>query len=238
MSCKFVLDAREGQLKTLLQNKIEDLNVLQLDVGDVQIIYNDTPVVIIERKSLSDLVQSIKDNRYKEQKTRLLSVKGSSKYKISIMYVIEGLYSFAPSFTIRGISNKALVSSIVNMIFRDGIFVLLTKNTFETGEFLTSLYERFKNDPDKYLSENNCLVYSETLVKPKKKDNITQNICLHMQITAIPGISTKKANDIMDHYQVKTIKDLCDKITFDSLVEIKGIGTKLARTILEHLGIP
>ena len=42
-----------------------------LDLGDIIIEYNDIPLIIIERKTIPDLLASIKDGRYKEQKKRI-----------------------------------------------------------------------------------------------------------------------------------------------------------------------
>ena len=55
-----------------------------LDIGDIHIKYNDI-LYIFERKTVKDLISSIHDGRYREQKVRMLSC--YSKYQLS--YIIE-----------------------------------------------------------------------------------------------------------------------------------------------------
>ena len=66
------IDNRETKLISLLDGIIE-FQVMQLDIGDIQIVNDKQIVIVLERKTLSDLAQSIKDGRYKEQKARLTS---------------------------------------------------------------------------------------------------------------------------------------------------------------------
>ena len=92
---KIIIDNREKQLYTnikerdldIYKDKIE-INVEQLDIGDIHIYfsYNDNNYLYIyERKTSNDLISSIKDGRYKEQKLRL-----KASNAISINYLIEG----------------------------------------------------------------------------------------------------------------------------------------------------
>ena len=81
------IDNREIKLIELLksystQNKtLIPLDVKPLHIGDIiiehSVLANPTPVkytIIIERKCVSDMIASIKDGRYKEQKIRLKAV--------------------------------------------------------------------------------------------------------------------------------------------------------------------
>jgi ERCC4-type nuclease len=57
-------------------NEINKENIIitseQLEIGDIQIIFDDK-LYVYERKTVSDLLSSINDGRYKEQKIRLLN---------------------------------------------------------------------------------------------------------------------------------------------------------------------
>jgi len=70
---KLVIDNREPkELKTLIQDKIENVELKNLEIGDIIFLDdNDNIVLIFERKSISDLISSIKDGRYSEQSFRL-----------------------------------------------------------------------------------------------------------------------------------------------------------------------
>lgn len=230
----FYLDARETKLKDVLEH--DHLHVKQLDIGDFQANYEGSTLLIIERKTVADLVQSIIDGRYHEQKSRLLAFRNENKH-VKLAYIIEGNYSFEPAFRVRSLSNSALHSSIINSMFRDGIFVIFTKHISETCEFLSACIERMSKDPQKYLG-GDCgfpTVHVDVVCKTKKKDYVDKKSCLVMQLCAIPGISEKKANDIIDHFSVTNIKDLCNIASCESLIAVKGIGQKLATTIVDFL---
>ena len=84
-----VIDSRERDLIPIIQDKKEniEISIKQLDLGDIIIRSGDEDRIIIERKTLADLVSSIKDGRYKEQMARL------NAYDIpnhNVYYLIEG----------------------------------------------------------------------------------------------------------------------------------------------------
>ena len=80
---KIQVDYREKLLISLITVPIE---VVNLEMGDIQIIKDDKPLIIIERKSVSDLNSSIRDGRYHEQKHRLINNVDRQR----IVYIIEG----------------------------------------------------------------------------------------------------------------------------------------------------
>ena len=88
MTLKIIIDSREIQLYNILIERDLDkysiyISKEQLELGDIRII-SDNIDFIYERKTMNDLLSSIKDGRYKEQKHRLLS-----NHK-NINYIIEG----------------------------------------------------------------------------------------------------------------------------------------------------
>ena len=127
-----VIDNREGKIINLIKHLTTDYTVEQLSIGDFLIKMGDstTNTIVVERKSVNDLYQSINDGRYKEQKARLLA-----NYPLSqVIYLIEGdlsdLYSSA--------HRKAVSGSIFNMQFRDKIRVVRTKDLNDTCDFILS----------------------------------------------------------------------------------------------------
>lgn len=113
---------------------------------------------IIERKCVQDMVASIKDGRYKEQKIRLLAeahanthsnTNTSSKNRyVVIVYIIEG----TPS-ELRSSGDKTmLLGSIISSTFRDKIIVLRTYSLQETFDLLVRLNERLMKDYNEFFS--------------------------------------------------------------------------------------
>jgi ERCC4-type nuclease len=86
-----IIDIREDSLYNdifdrdldIYKDKI-DITKAPLDLGDIHIKYNDI-LYIFERKTVKDLISSIHDGRYREQKARMLSIYNT----IQLSYIIE-----------------------------------------------------------------------------------------------------------------------------------------------------
>jgi crossover junction endonuclease MUS81 len=179
-----IIDTRERKIIELLknENKIK-YEIKQLDIGDFifEDLKNEKNNIIIERKSIQDLLSSIVDGRYKEQKMRLLA----SCY--NIMYIIEG-----------HIEDDKVYSAIVSMSL-EGINVIHTNNLEKTVHVIYKLYEKLLKNG--FNNANNKKNDYSTVVKVCKKKNITPSICAIVQLSQIPGISNKTATLIIDMYE-------------------------------------
>jgi crossover junction endonuclease MUS81 len=142
-----IIDTREAKLIDLFTTNNIEITVSNLAIGDVILKHSleaETFEVIIERKCVQDMVASIKDGRYKEQKIRLLAeVNNASKERhIRISYLIEG----TPA-ELRAPPDKTMLSgSIISSIFRDGIPTLRTYNLQETYDLLVRFHGRLIKD--------------------------------------------------------------------------------------------
>lgn len=244
----FVLDNRERQLATILQG-LDNLSLANLDIGDFVAMYGEQTMCIVERKTIPDMAQSIKDKRYHEQKARLLSFRAKSP-NTKLIYLLEGRFTFEPMFSCQSIGSKVFHSCVINSMMRDNIMFVNTKNISETAEFLQALMLRLSAEPQKYqglpslgfpddASAASIDGYTELLVKPKRKDNVDQAACLLMQLSCIPGISAKKARSVIDHFKSESIAQLCHAIAAQggkhAIQEAPGVGKVLASTIHEYL---
>ena len=69
-----IIDNREQKIKQKLTvEKYPFISYENLELGDILVKYDNELLLIIERKTLSDLASSVKDGRYKQQKIRLLN---------------------------------------------------------------------------------------------------------------------------------------------------------------------
>lgn len=229
---ELIIDNRESKLK---QHFEDYMNVVieQLDVGDIIFKYNNEIISVIERKTLADLLSSVKDGRYNEQKMRLTN---SGIPIEKVMYLIE-----APL-----IDDKTAFGCIIGMLLRDNIKVFRTTNINETIAFIDRIYHRLHENPEKIIC-NTQMNYSETL-KLKKKDNLTPKVCQILQLSQIPGISNRIAMCVLENY--KSIYELCkiyasqddlenvtllSDLTFDSNGKKKKIGNLLSNRIYSYL---
>ena len=91
---KIILDERENSLyQHMSQIDGFDFTIEKkvIELGDIHFVKDDKEIIILERKSVSDLLASIKDGRYEEQSHRLIH--SSGLYRHHIIYIIEGLFS-------------------------------------------------------------------------------------------------------------------------------------------------
>jgi crossover junction endonuclease MUS81 len=241
MQLSIIIDNRETKLySSIIERDLDvykdkiSIEKAQLDIGDIHIKFNDITYVY-ERKTVSDLVSSIKDGRYKEQKHRLLS-----SGVATINYIIEG-----DSITShKNFNNQKLLTSIyLNSTYRDKINVFFTSNIDDTSTFILLLATKIIDKPENFIStpDNNQDYIDICKIKTKKCSNIDKDTCYLLQLSQIPTISKEIAKKIKDAYPTMPIliqtleskSDIKEKIKL--LLSIDGIGSKKATTIIDYL---
>lgn len=165
---KLFIDHRELKLIDILKGRNELANVLttgNLDIGDIKIT-NDKYELIIERKTLDDMIASIKDNRYKEQKMRMLSYQNNRQY-CKIIYLLEGteLSRYYQK------DETTLVGSIISVMLRDNIPIYRSLNLKDSVLFILRLMSRLSKNPSEFFSDKKVNVSS----LDAKQTNTTNN---------------------------------------------------------------
>jgi len=210
---ELVYDSRELKLKELLEsNKKEGITLTEkyLDLGDIIFKKDEEEILIVERKTLSDLYSSIQDGRYKEQKIRLMG-----NYPIEkIVYIIEG---HIPQKNTKFFKNSKSITNgaLLNMSFRDKINIIRTKDINETCDILYCIGSKIIKNPEFFSGNNgnngnngsngnngnstNSISYLET-IKVAKKDNMNPKLCNVLQLSQIPGVSKVMAETIIEKY--------------------------------------
>ena len=84
---KCIIDSREYKLRELLEERGVEFQVEMLELGDIHF-YDENYRLIIERKTFQDLQSSIRDSRFREQRSRLLLWRNEENQKF--LYFIEG----------------------------------------------------------------------------------------------------------------------------------------------------
>lgn len=219
---KLRIDNREHKLIELTNdNSFNFIEISTLDIGDIHICDNSNNILIIfERKTIPDLLSSIKDGRYSEQSLRLSE---NNLHNHNIYYLIEG--------HIGKYHNENLIySTLCSISYFKGFSIYRTLNINETFKFLLQFYRKIEKDKRiGYYNENNTnkeeIDYCST-IKTKKKDNINPNNILKILLIQIPGISDKIAFTIYDKY--KKLDNLLYTINNNQneLYELKIINEK------------
>ena len=215
MTIELIIDNREHLLIKNLKDKC-DYKIETLDIGDIIFRENEEILLIIERKTITDLKASICDGRAREQKARLMH----SGIPIDrIVYLIEGNLDLPKKSKLSGIPISTLLGSLINTQYRDGIKVYKTSSIRESAIYISKLLDKLRKDGEKYFKQIEFMSaskYSATL-KKKKKSNMTPEVWLISQLSLIPGVTEKVAAQIVSKYPTVTTLVLVYQRTPDHL---------------------
>lgn len=234
---KLLVDNREPKdMITILQSRVNNVELSNLDIGDF-IIKTDTDeiVMIFERKSLSDLVASIKDGRYTEQSFRLSE---SSINNHNIYYIIEG--------NIMNFCNKKpepiqkmIFSSMLSLSYKKGFSLLHTSGPIETCEFIIRFITKLESEKQELITDKPPDTSYSNIIKTSKKANVTKDNIDEIMLSQIPGLSIVVAQELMKEY--KTLVKLVDALKIDItcidslMINYKTGPRKLNKTVIQTL---
>lgn len=204
---ELIIDNRESIKKYFIEKNVEWVKYENLDLGDYIFNYNKELICIIERKTIEDLASSIKDGRYREQKSRLIM----NYPKTKLIYLIEGdLTKSNKSVKYNKVSKNTIYSSLINMYLRDNINCFHTNNELETIEFLEQMATKLQKQGKKFLIKVNTRENDLFNNLKKSKKNVTSEMVYKLQLSSIPSISNKYANAIVCKYP--SMKILFEKL--------------------------
>ena len=245
---KIFLDERENQLHHLLEDKNKELEfpvVIEkkvLPLGDIVFVNDEgNDFLIIERKSLSDLIASIKDGRYNEQSYRLIH--SSGLYRHHIVYLIEGGFAQLTNPS----EKKMVYSAMTSLQFFKGFSLIKTTSIYETADWIlynaNKLFASLKKGSELWTPEsssnNDTPSNYCSVVKKTKKDNITHENIGEILLCQIHGIISVSAVSIMKKFQ--TISNLIDCVKSDAsclddiICETKGKQRKLGKNVIHNI---
>ena len=238
---KLLIDNRESIKELFIDSEI---NIIfdNLLLGDYIFNHDDQDIIIIERKTIEDYANSIRDGRHREQKARLLS--NYSKHKI--IYLVEGNISKNnQSYFYNKVSKETIISSMVNTMLRDNIYVFHTKDIGETVFFIKTLYNKLLKQGSGFLKKTYS--HEDSLIQTAHK-KITKSTCQKMMFNSIPNISLVSANRLINHfgsiqkciYHLNTIKKDGRLIYLQNIPSLEGIkfrkiSKKSCQCILDFL---
>ena len=183
------VDSREQDLLQKIQQFIASIPVFKqiqvethaLPIGDIIICDNNhEEKVIIERKSVNDLLASIKDGRYEEQSYRL---NGLIQHNHNIIYLIEGDIAHVNRFkSDNKIEKLTLYSAIFSLNYYKGFSVLrsfsleesatiICNMAYKLGKEITSGKKAFYNN----FIFNKNIINNENIFNNEKSENIINN---------------------------------------------------------------
>lgn len=235
----------------------------QLALGDIIINDGASELLLIERKTITDLAASIKDGRYEEQSYRL---NGIEHHNHNIIYLIEGDFSKFNAFRER-IDKQTLYSAMFSINYYKGFSLMRSIGLEETANIICNMGQKLSKDRSKPGFYSNSNSNSNTLVidtntntdkdtnavepetsskdyckviKKVKKDNITAENIGEIMLCQIPGVSSASALAILE--QFKTLPNLIKCINEDknclnniSTKDANGKSRKISKTVISTI---
>jgi ERCC4-type nuclease len=208
------------------QLKVECVN---LPLGDIIISDETEEKIIIERKSMSDLLSSIKDGRYEEQSYRL---NGMKTHNHNIYYLIEGDVNKTNRFKDTSMEKLTLYSAMFSLNYYKGFSVMRTFNMEESALFICNIANKLEKsvvsaktpfyqnrlsltmdaqlgDKESSVTEENVQTEQSeqsdkdyvAVIKKIKKENITTSNIGEIMLCQIPGVSAVTSLAIMEKYK-------------------------------------
>jgi len=203
-----IVDTREK--KSRVPEILKELGVkvvfANLPVGD----YSPSPGILIERKTVSDFISSIKRKRFQRQLQELKEAEEKT------LIIIEGKHLFSTM----GMSENAIMHSLAIITIGYGIPVVFTENSRETAKFLKTISARESID----ISEVRSLFFKRKALTPE--DEVLR------VVESIPGVGPKRARALLKRF--KNLKALVNASAAE-LMSVEGFGKKRVEQFLEFV---
>ena len=209
-----VVDSREKNMEIydyLRRNKYEPL-LDKLDVGDIMTLGDVN--FLIERKTESDFVSSLINGRLFTQMRNL----ADNAEILGYVPVLLFIGSKPKMWKFRKIKPYQLAACFNAIQFKMGIRIIDVHNEIFAGMRIASLIDMY--DPEKDKAKK---VYP---IRTISKKNLTKEEYARGIIEGFPALSAVRSKRLLEHY--KTLDATLEAIRTGKIVEIKGIGKKIA----------
>jgi len=236
------VDTREAALLQQIYYQVSVIPVFKsikvisetLPIGDIIINDDNEDKIIIERKSVNDLLSSIKDGRYEEQSYRL---NGLNHHNHNIVYLIEGdvnkVNRFKPD---NQLEKLTLYSAMFSLNYYKGFSVFRSFSLDETANIICNMAYKIGKDLSKKPYYQNKLQIEVPINETIKNenDNVENESGGQSETTDEPEQAQATDKDYVG--VVKKIKK--DNITPDNigeimLCQIPGISSVTALAVME-----
>ena len=242
-----LIDERERDLYQVLYQILHcrgDVYPIKLEkrvltLGDAAICEDMTEreLVILERKTLKDLIASIKDGRYEEQSYRLTHSTAVDFHLHNVNYVIEG----SLQSIYNPIERKIVLGALSSIHYFKGFSIMRTNSVEETAEWIVALCHKMERE----LSKNRVPWFYQGRASNPPQTNTT-NLETNSQ-TNIANTETDIANtDTENLEKVKAYCSVVKRVKSANLTpqnigevilcQIPSVGSETAQSIMQYFG--
>jgi ERCC4-type nuclease len=242
MAVSLVLDTRERGLAAALTTLGVPYTMANLDVGDFLIQAADgQPLVVVERKSLADFAASNQDGRYREQRARLMAVRGSG---VAVAYVLEGRWSGHDDRPVGGTrtTEGQLRRLTTRLVLRYGMPVIASDSIGDTAAWCRILVAQLGDDVAVFQPEDGmaaataaAMTHMTAALSTTKKANRTPASVSTTMLAAIPGLGEKRVTALLVEKSVAELAVMSGADIGSLIVGGKRLGPALGTLIAEAL---
>lgn len=242
--------SNDSEFENKSQNETEISNLKESNYHDVEMTDStntsvENIIYIIERKTISDLLGSIKDGRYYEQKTRALTLYGNTKFAYILECSTNGINWMSKSK-----DNTCIQSAIINTMIRDNVPFFVSNSINETINIVENIYNKFLDRGSDYYTQSvhNTLnkelstQYKSCILMQSKKCKTKKNprLVAEMQLSQIPSITMKNASDLLTTLNINTFPQfvklyISSNNVIDQIKNIKGFGKTKVNEIIKFM---
>jgi ERCC4-type nuclease len=225
-----IMDNRERAIISTNGNFQGRISIECMKTGDFKILKRvsdgSIPIMLIERKTLTDMSASIPDGRAYEQPEKMVKFRQENE-GCQLYFIIEGPNTHNDDHVIcnrNGITYATIIRRLDHIMMNDNIHILYTRSIAETMKRIMSLIKNYESR-NEHRDRQNVVFGSMKSIENIDK-NIEQNIeqdtsngklpdneikgpeplpIVSKIWMAIPGISQKNINVIRAKYSLKTI---------------------------------
>ena len=225
------MDVRERGLAAELTRASVPFTTVALDVGDFLIQNAEgEPLLVAERKSHTDFAASNTDGRYREQRARLMAVRGSG---VAVLYILEGIWPTGDTET----QLKRLTS---RLILRYSMPVLMATSVQDTARWCRLLLSQLADEPtvfqpDSVSAATSAMSGFTAALNTVKKGNKTAGGTASAMLSAIPGFGAKRVTALMAEKSIAELAGLTAAQISELTVGGKRLGPALGFSIYESL---
>lgn len=234
------VDVREQDLLNQINHMVANIPIFKnciiksetLPIGDVIIANETEDILIIERKSVNDLLASIKDGRYEEQSYRL---NGLEHHNHNIIYLIEGDVNRINRFKSENkVEKLTLYSAMFSLNYYKGFSVFRSFSLEESASIICNMsYKLDKETNGKKAYYQNKITNAVTITNVDIEQTQTGGNDVKAEEQPKEEIEQSEKDYVNVIKKVKKENITPDNIGEIMLCQIPGISSVTALAIME-----
>jgi ERCC4-type nuclease len=203
-----------------------------LPIGDIIICDDNEEKLIIERKSVSDLMASIKDGRYEEQSYRL---NGINHHNHNIIYLVEGDVSRVNRYKPNNIVERlTLYSAMFSLNYYKGFSVFRSFSLEESALIICNMAYKLDKEVSGKKAFYKNIVHPQPSIETNLEEKNENNVEQSEEIEQLEKIEQSEKDYVSVVKKVKKENITPDNIGEIMLCQIPGISSVTALAIMEQ----